>query len=893
MAKREVIVELRLEDQNAVQRLGKLELETKKYREDLRSLNAEIKQNGVATRDQQIRYGELTAKIRSNQTVIRELKNDLSGATDAGLRFRDKMADAAKAGLGAFGLNLFGAAAAVTAFVGVLRNAGQTIAGFEQANANLASILGVSKDQISVLTDSAIALGPALGRLPREVTDLQTELAKLGFTTPQILEAQEAVILLANATGESLGKSAEVAAATIKGFGLDADQTQRVVDVMAQSFNATSLDLEKFSTAMATLAPAAKAAGFSFEETTALVGVLADRGLDASVVGTSLRSIFQDLAKTGMSLDDALAQINGSTNKNATAFELFGERAASAGIILAEAREETDRVTTSLQAAGGAAAAMGETQLDTLTGSINKLSASWSAFVLSLEKGDGVLGKLVRGTLDTFADILGGLAGACDDLDKRVEGFVDSVNSRLAQLGQLQTGESESLRTWVDQQTTLIRTVVKNNIADAERLAQARLKIQQEVEAAVAAGYQRVAAFALTKLEFFDAEVEARRKVLEATVQQGEASGTLVGTQQQEVRTLATLRTELKTLKEGLEVVDVTDQKAIATTKAKIAALEAEIKAIEKLGTARARSAAVTVDPITGIDVTQRASEVNPLPVPTPEQRTEAEDALIAYNLFAEEIRLDNIRGVEDYQTQLAALDAQHKAGLLASDQEYYALRDALMQQSAQREIALQMQKAEALSNLAGALAANMEEGSNIQKAFAVAQATINAYMAASQALAEQGVPYWVKVANAAAAVFQGLAYVNKILSTNPKGFAEGGYTAPGTKYKPVGTVHAGEWVAPAWQVNSPTFGPLIEWLEQQRARRTSGPQIPYVTGGTVTRGVAMVNAAGPGITATDMAQIESAVLSRMAIDRPMQVDVVEINKAQGRVRVADTLATA
>ena len=205
----------------------------------------------------------------------------------------------------------------------------------------------------------------------------------------------------------------------------------------------------------------------------------------------------------------------------------------------------------------------------------------------------------------------------------------------------------------------------------------------------------------------------------------------------------------------------------------------------------------------------------------------------------------------------------------------------------------MQWAKVEALSAVAGALAANMQENSATQKAFAVVQATLNAYLAASQALAEQGVPYWVKVANAAAAVFQGLAYVNKILSTPTTGFAEGGYTAPGSKYKPVGTVHAGEWVAPAWQVNSPTFGPLIEWLEQQRARRTSGPQIPYVTGGMTTRGVAMVNAAGPGISATDIANIESAVLSRLAIDRPMQVDVVEINKAQGRVRVADTLATA
>ena len=50
-----------------------------------------------------------------------------------------------------------------------------------------------------------------------------------------------------------------------------------------------------------------------------------------------------------------------------------------------------------------------------------------------------------------------------------------------------------------------------------------------------------------------------------------------------------------------------------------------------------------------------------------------------------------------------------------------------------------------------------------------------------------------------------------------------------------------------------------------------------------------MVNAA----PTLDLIQIENAVAARLAMDRPMQVDVVEINKAQGRVRVADTLATA
>lgn len=850
MAKREVIVTLRLEDQNAVQRLGKLEIETKQYQQELRALNAEIRANGTATREQTQRVGELSAKIRSNQTVIRELKNDLSGATDAGLRFRDKMADAAKAGLGAFGLNLFGAAAAVTAFVGVIRGAAQTITGFEQANANLASILGVSKDQIGELTDSAIALGPALGRLPQEVTDLQTELAKLGFTTPQILEAQEAVILLANATGESLGKSAEVAAATLKGFGLDADQTQRVVDVMAQSFNATSLDLEKFSTAMATLAPAAKAAGFSFEETTALVGVLADRGLDASVVGTSLRSIFQDLAKTGMTLDEALAQINNSSNKNATAFELFGERAASAGIILAETREETDRVTTSLQAAGGAAETMARTQLDTLSGSVKQLSAAWDGFILSIEKGDGALGAFVRNTIDGITALINKLSGVGN---ASVEDFTAQVQQQYTAIGGTLQLVAESGDEVVDRYR-LINEEVANYATS-----------QQNVDMLEARAN-------ITRRELLSLQQQLSKEYTEENAIRAAAAQAVLNTiraRQQAMR--VELQSASIVTEAGEAAVDAND-KATASVKRQAVEVknlqESYLKFIDEINSANFERLQVRLPETT--------PQAGPVGVEDPqffEQELQGtEDLYTAKRILMENyyIRLNELKR-EDFATEQEYTNA--KATL---HRDYIAGKQQL-------EDEFRLQVITAAAGLADALAGLAAQGSAEQKAFAIAAAIANTYVGVTKALAELKPP--LSFITAATVVAQGLAAVQRIRNTNPE-FAEGGYTSPGPKYKPAGTVHAGEWVAPAWQVNSPTYGPLIEWLEQQRMRRSSGPIVPYVTGG-------MVAAATPSMTAQDIATVESNIFNRLALDRPMQVDVVEINKAQGRVRVADTLATA
>jgi len=94
MANKTIVVELKLEDKSAVARLGELEVAIKKDADELRVLRAEITKNGQATKAQVQRVGELTATLTSNRSVSRELRNELGGLTAAGLRFRDKMADA-------------------------------------------------------------------------------------------------------------------------------------------------------------------------------------------------------------------------------------------------------------------------------------------------------------------------------------------------------------------------------------------------------------------------------------------------------------------------------------------------------------------------------------------------------------------------------------------------------------------------------------------------------------------------------------------------------------------------------------------------------------------------------------------------------------------------------
>jgi hypothetical protein len=121
-------------------------------------------------------------------------------------------------------------------------------------------------------------------------------------------------------------------------------------------------------------------------------------------------------------------------------------------------------------------------------------------------------------------------------------------------------------------------------------------------------------------------------------------------------------------------------------------------------------------------------------------------------------------------------------------------------------------------------------------------------------------------------------------------GFDTGGYTSPGRRDQPAGVVHAGEWVAPQWQVNHPVYGPMISSLEAGRQGKPGyaaggfayyAPAIPrspgYADGGHVSAARAAApapaNAAGGGAPARgrDAARNTYILMDKTQFARLMQ----------------------
>ena len=194
---------------------------------------------------------------------------------------------------------------------------------------------------------------------------------------------------------------------------------------MAQSAVSSAQNFGTLTESFKLAAPTAKALGVSVEETAAYLGVLANNGLKGSIAGTGLSKTFIQLNKEGITLDEAMEKVAGSSNKLNTAVELVGVVGAKSLLTLAENRPAIDELNDAMNTAGdtievsgekfeGAAAAIAATRLDNLAGDTTKLKSAWEGFLLGLEDGTGPINKIQRLFVQGLTKAITGLGVVVD-----------------------------------------------------------------------------------------------------------------------------------------------------------------------------------------------------------------------------------------------------------------------------------------------------------------------------------------------------------------------------------------------------------------------------------------------------------------------------------------------
>lgn len=398
-------------------------------------------------------WKKLNAEVQQTKARLKELTSQ-SGQTKGAL---EKLSSVKAGALAAF--------AAIAGAIRGVAKAFQKIMDFEQANANLSTIIGKNVKDIEALTYSAMELGRTTEYTASQVTLLQTELAKLGFKENSIMEMQESVLHFATAIGTTLPEAAAMAGATLRMFGLNAKDTADTLGVLVQGANNSALGFTYYQTAMATVGPVAKTFGFSLRDTVALLGTLANAGFDASSAATATRNILLNLADSSGKLAVALGKpvstfpelMEGLKTLKAqgvdlnTTLELTDKRSVSAFNTFLDGADAALELRDSLDDVKGVLKKTAEERINTVEGSVKLLQSAWEGLILSFKDSSGV----IKDTIDWLTRLTESVSNFVNANSK--QGYYQQYVQSLKAASETMTRD-ELVKYIYGQQETLART---------------------------------------------------------------------------------------------------------------------------------------------------------------------------------------------------------------------------------------------------------------------------------------------------------------------------------------------------------------------------------------------------------------------------------------------------
>ena len=296
---------------------------------------------------------------------------------------------------------------------------------FEDSMAKVKALSGATGEEFKKLEDTAKKYGETTVFSASECADALGYMALAGWDANESAAGLPGVLNLAAASGMELAQASDLVTDYLTAFGLEADQAGRMADVLSYAQANSNTTTEQLGEAFKNCAVNAHNAGMTLEETTAILGKLADSGLKGSEAGTALNAVIRDMTSkmkdgniqignTKVAVQDAngnfrdmtdiIADVSkategmGDAEKTAALQSTFTADSIKAmGIMCNTGADSIDNFTKELENSNGTAEEMADTMNNTLSGSLKELGSAWEALQLSLGGSTGVLTQLVKG----------------------------------------------------------------------------------------------------------------------------------------------------------------------------------------------------------------------------------------------------------------------------------------------------------------------------------------------------------------------------------------------------------------------------------------------------------------------------------------------------------------
>jgi len=426
--------------------------EEKKLNEENKSLTEQLQrceenltatEKGISRWENQLNNAEIAlnntdAELRLNSEYMEEAKNSTDGCATSIDRFGKRTKEASDAtdkqsaaiGSLAAALVASGIKKTVQEVAEALEACVSASADFEYAMSGVAAIASASSGEMKALAEKAKMIGASTVFTAGQAADALQYMALAGWSAEEMLSGIDGVISLAAASGEDLARVSDIVTDSLTAFGMSANDTQHFVDILAKTAASSNTTVTMLGEAMKYAAPVAGALGYSVEDVSVAMGLMANNGIKGSMAGTTLRNVFSALTGevklsgqafgeveittsnadgTMKSLSETLNELRGyfdqmtDVEKTNNAQALAGTR-AYAGLlaILNSTEQDYAGLTTKIKESTGAAKAMANTRMDNLKGDVTLLDSAFDA--LKIEVGDQ-LNPAIREFVESGTDI--------------------------------------------------------------------------------------------------------------------------------------------------------------------------------------------------------------------------------------------------------------------------------------------------------------------------------------------------------------------------------------------------------------------------------------------------------------------------------------------------------
>lgn len=327
---------------------------------------------------------------------------------------------------------------------------------FDAGMSKVQAISGATSGEMEKLRAKAKEMGAQTKFSATESAEAFNYMAMAGWKTNDMLDGIEGIMNLAAASGEDLATTSDIVTDALTAFGLSAKDSTHFADVLAAASSNANTNVSMMGETFKYVAPVAGSLGFSVEDCSVAIGLMANSGIKGSQAGTALRNIFtrmvkptKDSAKVmkdlGISVTDSSGQMKdfdtimgdlrkgfaglSEAEKAQAASALAGQYGMSGLLAIVNSSDKDfNKLKDAIYNADGASEQMAETMMDNLPGALTLAKSALEG--LGIRIGE-VITPAVTKVVKVFTSFISWLSQASDGTVR----FAVALGTVLASIG--------------------------------------------------------------------------------------------------------------------------------------------------------------------------------------------------------------------------------------------------------------------------------------------------------------------------------------------------------------------------------------------------------------------------------------------------------------------------